>query len=243
MLHQPTNLAARVELLTEFLKRYIQILNPPKSREQAVEDRRFLQHNVKAVERLVIDAGCNRGFILFGRHTDPWLEYLKHDADVNNAVVDMLEQAIGVYDHLGKSTGIITAGPRELEIITAVERGLRPAFERPPTSEKDVQLAITSIFSALGVKFTREQEVVASGNRSFKPDFVIDEEIAVEIKLLKNGAKLGDFEGQMSEDISAYNQRWTTWFVLYDCGCIREPDRLKETYQQTFGVLVTIVKH
>jgi len=162
-------------------------------------------------------------------------------------VIDSIEQAIGVYEHLKNETGLINLNRREtIDIESAIERALRPAFRNgPPTNEKDVQDAIEDILNAIGIKFTRDREVAPIGPKAFKPDFIVEDlDLAIEVKLARDSHPAAAIQDELNADISAYRTKWKRLLVIiYDLGVIDDPYKMRKDNMQYFGVSVIIIKH
>ncbi|MCY1073763.1 hypothetical protein [Archangium lansingense] len=163
-------------------------------------------------------------------------------------MIDTVEQAIGVYESLGRGAGIVqlpSSGAFEIE--GAILRALRPAFQTGvPSDEKTVQNAIEVILRSIGVEFTREQERVPVGARAFVPDFVVDaDDLVIEAKVVTAKHSLSAVQEEITSDVAAYRTRWKRiLFVIYDCGgFIHDPERMRSENTRQFGVSVLVVKH
>lgn len=141
----------------------------------------------------------------------------------------------------------ITGGDICDAIIGAVARSLQPAFETPPTSEKEVQREIEKILRTLGLAFHREKERAPLGPTAFIPDFTLpDFSLAIEVKLAKPGGH-GEaaIQRQLAEDSAGYGTQWAELLVIvYDSGgVIRDPERMRLACEKQLGVRIVVVKH
>jgi hypothetical protein len=162
--------------------------------------------------------------------------------------VRLAEQAMGFYEHLRDRTGLvrIPGVPESLDVVDAIERALRPAFKSgAPLCEKEVQDEIEVILRALGVDFTREQEVAPVAARSSKPDFVLSTlDVALEVKFAHEKHPESAVQEEIMADVAAYKTKWKrAVFVVYDKGAIHDPAKMRAENMKHFGVSVLIVKH
>ena len=162
-------------------------------------------------------------------------------------VADMVEQAIGVYENLDGETGLVRLRrPEAIDIEGAIERALRPSFRGdPPQSEREVQDRLEDILNSIGVDHVRESEVAVVGPRSFKPDFTVPaQELAIEVKLAREGHGAGRIQEELAADIAAYGTKWKRLLVvIYDVGVIKDPHQMRRDNMKHFGVTVLIIKH
>jgi len=163
------------------------------------------------------------------------------------AVIDCVEQAIGVYEYMKTEDGLALVRSREaIDIESAIERALRPAFRNgPPKSERAVQDAVENILNVLGVEFSRDREVAMVAAKAFRPDFVVTAmQLAIEVKLANQAHDGAQIQEELAADISAYMTKWRRLMVVvYDLGVIADPYRFRTDNQKLFGVSVTVVKH
>jgi hypothetical protein len=254
----PAAYDARVELLTSYrlaILRWFDGKYEPEGMEQL---RSFINRNTRAAETAVKQAGCF-GLMTMGpppavgglivQNMNPF-EGVFQDfwgRSVIPTVSDMCDQAIGVYEHLSKGTGLVSLPTTEtVDVVSAIERSLRPTFRAgPPKSEKEVQKEVETILNALGLSFNREQDSAPVGPRAFKPDFVLpDLDLAVEVKLASPSHGESVVQEELTSDIAAYRTRWRhVAFIIYDLGVIADPDRLRRENMRLFGVTVLVIKH
>lgn len=255
---QPTTNEARLALLEAFRNALLRWFRYDPESDGQDELRSWINRNTKAAEASVRHVGCLRvmamapppavgGLVL--QNINPFDAVFQDYWGMSTIpqIADMCEQAIGVYEHLGKETGLISLPRKEtVDIVSAIERSLRPAFRSgPPVSEKAVQKEVETILNALGVLFTREQDSAPVGPRAFKPDFVLPGlDLAVEIKLASPTHGESTIQEELTSDIAAYQTRWRhVVFVVYDNGVIADPDKLRRDNMRLFGVTVIVVKH
>ena len=222
------------------------------------ELRSVLNRNLMAVRQAVIKAGTFRRVSmgpppavggLVAQNIDPFTMIFEdwYGSSVISQVTDMIEQAIGVYESLEKSDGLVEIRSREaIDIEAAVERALRPAFHTSaPSSEREVQDAVETILNALGVMYVREKGVAPIGPRAFHPDFTVpDLDLAIEVKLATASHRASAIQEEIAADISAYRTKWRhLLIIIYDNGVITDPYQMRRDNMKYFGVSVIIVKH
>jgi len=130
-------------------------------------------------------------------------------------------------------------------ILDGLARSLRPAFDAPPASEKEVQREVEKILRALGVAFHREKERAPVGATTFIPDFTVPElALALEVKFAKAGHGEAAIQRELAQDAAGYGTRWAQVIVVvYDCGgVIRDPEGMKQANEQ-LGIRLLVVKH
>ncbi len=251
---QSLNLEKRIQLLQDFQEALSNYFN----KGETPQLRSFINRNVEAVERVVMEAGTIKlitispppiigGLIV--KNTNPFDNLFENfwGLSLIPAALDSIEQAIGVYEHIQSESGLIKLNPKEaIDIESAIERALRPAFrDIQPKSEKEVQDAIENILNALGVEFTRERDVTSVVGKYYKPDFVIEAlDLAIEIKLAKPGNGVAKIQEDLNADISGYRTKWKNLlFVIYDLGVITDPYKFQTDNIKLFGVSVRVIKH
>jgi hypothetical protein len=216
--------------------------------------RSFINRNLVAARQAVVEAGvyCTVSANIGGavvQNIDPFRNVLGETFGLSlvSDLLDMIEQAIGVYEHMKAKTGlvrVISSGPFDVE--TAIQRALRLAFKGgPPKNEKVVQDEIEVILSSIGVEFTREQETAPVGPRAFKPDFALTPmSLALEVKLANSKHSASKVQDEIASDITGYSTKWSRLLVVvYDVGVIQDPQRMRDDNMKHFGVSVLVVKH
>lgn len=249
---------ARITLLDEYrsaIKRWFNGQYEPEGKDNL---RSVINRHNRIIRNLVYEAGCLKlitaapppaigGIVI--RDADPFDIIFESfwGASVIPNIVDMIDQAIGVYQHVQANTGFVSLPRRNLiDIESAIERTLRPHFRLgPPGRESEVQDAIEDVLIALGVMYTREKERVPVGPRAFTPDFILsDFDLALEAKFANERHSSSAIQEEMTSDISAYRTRWKyILFVVYDLGVISDPYQMRRENMKLYGVSVVIVKH
>jgi hypothetical protein len=254
--------AKRIELLENFLAhvRELDVAMREGSAAKRSEATRIvvskINRTLEAVRTAVEDAGIATMLVstpspMTGgivQHLDAFTNLFRqaYAGPVLPLAVEMVERAIGVYENLRDETGLVRLTSTEaIDIVSGIERALRPAFTEPPKTERQVQDAIATILRAQGVDFHREKERAALGPTTFIPDYTVgDLDLAVEVKLAKPGHGEAEVQRELAEDIAAYRTRWRHLIaVVYDCGVISDPDLMRRENMKHFGVTVLIVKH
>lgn len=259
------NVRNRIKLLEDFYKTLNEYYGEKLPYEKKKALRSQLNRNLVAVKNAVIEAGTHKycheiiNDFSTGNYFDPFdnlftfenrwksIENIMARGSFESNVLNQIEQAIGVYEHIQSESGLITLNSKEaIDIESAIERALRPAFRNnQPSSEKEVQDAIENILNALGIEFTRDREVTSVGGKAFKPDFIIEKiDLAVEVKLAKSGHGIAKIQEEINADISAYQTKWKNLlFVIYDLGVIHDPYQFRKDNIKLFGVSIIIIKH
>ncbi len=251
-------LEKRSELLREFWEALDRWFHGATSDADRAEIKSTINRNLMAVRNAVREAGTLKlmtigpppaigGLVV--RDVDPFENLFEsvYGSSLIPAAMDCVDQAIGVYEHMGSDSGLVSIAAREaIDLETAFERALRPAFRRgPPENEREVQDAVENILIALGVGYSRETEVAPVGARGFKPDFTVENlDLALEVKLAKPGHGASGIQEEIAADISGYQTRWRhLLFVVYDIGVIDDPYAFRQENLRLFGVSVVVVKH
>lgn len=259
------DLRNRIRLLEDFYKILDEYYSEKDSYEKKRALRSKLNRNLVAVKNAVIEAGTHRynyetvNGINMGNYLDPFdnlfmfenslrsIENIIAEGDFQSNILNQIEQAIGVYEYVQSESSLVTLNSKEaIDIESAIERALRPTFRNnQPKSEKEVQDAIENILNALGVDFTRDREVTSVAGKAFKPDFIVGKiDLAVEVKLAKDGHGIAKIQEEINADISAYRTKWKNLlFVIYDLGVINDPYQFRKDNIKLFGVSVIIIKH
>ncbi len=251
-------LEKRISLLKEYHQALERWFNGSYSGEERSALKSLLNHDLVAVRRAVLEAGTLKHVTigpppaiggLVVPNADPFENLFESfwGMSLIPAALDSIEQAIGVYEHIIEGTGLIRPNEQEaIDIEAAIERSLRPSFRRQtPSLERDVQDALEVILNALGFKFKREKESTAVGGKSFKPDFTLEDiDLALEVKLARQGHGAAEIQEEIAADIAAYRTKWKRiLFVIYDLGVMDDPYRFRVENMKAFGVNVIIVKH
>lgn len=249
---------ARINILQDFLELILEYSKQDLDEVGRLRIRSKINQKIMAVRSIVDDAGTNIRMVLsppgfvrgptaqninpFDMIFDDW-----YGESFIPKIVDVIEQAIGVYENLKKDTGLIDLTSKEaIDIENAIVRALRPSFKKaPPSSEIEVQDAVENIFNSIGIDFTREKENTTIGSRSFRPDFVVNNlNLAIEIKLATDKHEINNIQEEITSDITAYKTKWKhILFVIYDNGVIIDPYKFRVDNIKLFGISVIVVKH
>jgi hypothetical protein len=256
--HESESINQRIELLNDFKSALRQWFRPDSDDKTEQANRRtFINMNLAAVETAMREADVSV-MVMVGpppsvggrARTVDMLQNVFGDfwgISLIPDLIDRIEIAVGVYEHAKQGDGLLPRRAREaIDIETAIERALRPAFgSREPEHEREVQTALEIILNAIGLAFTRDMEGVPVGAKVFKPDFVVPSiDLAMEVKLARGNHGAADIQEEINADISAYRTRWKRlMFIVYDIGCVKDPHRLRSENQKLFGVSVIVVKH
>lgn len=102
-----------------------------------------------------------------------------------------------------------------------------------------------NILNTLGVVFVRDKEVAPTGPKASRPDFTVEAmDLAIEVKLAKEGHGTSSIQEEINADITAYKTKWKRlMFVIYDLGMIDNPQQMIRENQRLFGVSVLVIKH
>jgi hypothetical protein len=132
-----------------------------------------------------------------------------------------------------------------IKIITAVERKLRRLFRDQPTKEREVQDALENLFIGADVLYSRETASIEYSTKTYTPDFtVVKADLAIEVKLCGRVDREKELIAEINDDILAYHQEFgNLFFVVYDCGFIRDSDRFVQNFEEDPSVIVRVIKH
>jgi hypothetical protein len=257
MQKHPT-LKERIKILREFYDSLTQYLDNEGSPAEMQQCKSLINRNLAAAKELVTDAGTMSTMTLsppaavggpIARGINPFdMIFIDwYGSSLIPHVKDMVEQAIGAYEHMEKYPDLLKSQSREaIDIESSIERALRPAFRgSPPNNETEVQNAVENILNALGVEFTRDKDIASVGPRGFKPDFVVDSmSLAIEVKLASKTHSAGQVQEEIAADVTAYKTKWKRLLiVIYDNGAIADPYQMRRDNVKHFGVSIVIVKH
>jgi hypothetical protein len=247
--------AKRIALLETFIEN-VHALRTAKTEAKANALRSAINRSLIVVQQAVQDAGIGTKVVispppLIGgviATVDIFTSLFRtvHGVGVVEDAEQAAERAIGYYEHVRDDTGLVQTTSKEaIDILAALERALRPAFDKPPTDEKSVQAEVATILRAQGVAFHKEKERAAVGPTSFIPDFTVpDLDLAIEVKLSKPGHGEAEIQHELAEDVAAYGTKWKHIIVvIYDTGVIKDPEALKRENMTHFGITVLVVKH
>lgn len=257
MKNDPT-IKERIKILQDFYDSLSQYLKNEGSAQEHQKSKSFINRNLAVAKQLVAEAGTLSTMTLsppaavggpIARGVNPFdMIFMDWYGDsLIPYVIDMVEQAIGAYEHMDKNPDLFHPQSREaIDIESSIERALRPMFRStPPNNETEVQDAIENILNTLGVEFTRDREIATVGPRGFKPDFVINSmSLAIEVKLATKTHPANLVQEEIAADVSAYKTKWKRLLiVIYDNGVISDPYLMRRDNMKHFGVSIVIVKH
>ena len=246
----------RIKLLSDFKKNLTNWYQSESDDRKTL--RTSLNKDVYAVESVIREVGAMKlisispppaigGVII--QNANPFNLMFKkvHGQSSVPLIIDMIEQAVGIYEHIMNDPELIhLESSTAMDIESAIERAVRPFFKQgPPQREKEVQDAIEFILNSLGIEFTREQETAPVGPKAFIPDFIIpDLDLCIEVKLAKENHNEKKIQEEINADISAYRTKWKNLLiVVYDNGVIDDPYKFRKDNIKHFGVSVIIIKH
>jgi hypothetical protein len=166
-----------------------------------------------------------------------------------NAGLNALNVALGrveaqiAGDYIPKSPP--EASNEIIRIISTIRGHLRKAIREDPSSEKDVQDVLETIFDVAKFDFTREKEPILYSGKNYFPDFTFGEiSTVVEVKLCNKIGKDKRIISEINDDIVAYSTKYANLiFVVYDVGIIRDADAFKGSISENPNVVVEIIKH
>jgi hypothetical protein len=143
----------------------------------------------------------------------------------------------------GKDTG--PEASLLLQIINLAESKLRKTLRMPPTKEREVQDAFENLLIGADIAYEREKDAIAYSSKTYVPDFTITRaDLAVELKLATDPKHEKEFIAQINDDILAYRTKYgNLFFVVYDCGYIRDVDLFAASFESQGAVYVRVVKH
>jgi hypothetical protein len=164
-----------------------------------------------------------------------WIQYSEF-AEMACSSLEVLEAFLKTKLKLGDE--------RFLSLADHIKANLRASIFDSPKDEKDVQNALEIILRAGGWDCTREKEAIPYSAKSFRPDFVITSlNLALEVKLCAEAAKVKRLVDEINADIPAYSSKFNrSLFVIYDLGHIRDEAEFKLGIEANPGVSVIIIK-
>jgi hypothetical protein len=121
-----------------------------------------------------------------------------------------------------------------------MEQPLRAYPDNPFSDQKASGLGVIRIGS-----YSRESEAIEYSSKTYKPDFTIPKaDLAIDLKLSTAADHEKEFIAQINDDILAYKTKCgNLFFVVYDCGFIRDVDRFSGSFEAHDAVYVRVVKH
>jgi hypothetical protein len=172
-----------------------------------------------------------------------FLEALDKARGILLAAGDELERqgVEGVYQ--GKDTG--PEASLLLRIMNLAERKLRKLIRAKPQKEREVQDAFEDLLVGADIEYSREKVSIEYSSKSYIPDFTVQKaDLAIDIKLATAQAHEKSLIAEINDDIVAYRTKYgNLFFIVYDCGIIRDIDRFISSFEVTGTVYVRVVKH
>ena len=143
----------------------------------------------------------------------------------------------------GKNTG--PEASLLLKIMKIAETKLRKVLRAKPQKEREVQEAFENLLIGDDVPYSRETDSIEYSSKTYTPDFTVPKaDLAIEIKLATSPAHEKSLIAEINDDILAYRTKYgNLFFVIYDCGIIRDIDRFVANFEANEAVYVRVVKH
>ena len=160
----------------------------------------------------------------------------------------------GVYANLSLLIGFLETdidlvGDEFVGLVDFLQSRLRSAIFSEPSREKDVQDAIEQLFIGRGMQkgqdYDREVGRVKVSVSESIPDFIVAKlSLALEVKFVKNAARMRRIVDEISADIASYSRMYQrVLFVVYDLGHIRDEVEFRHDLEIEPNVFVVIIKH
>lgn len=135
------------------------------------------------------------------------------------------------------------------EFKNFIRSRLRPAINKQPENEHDVQDAVEAILVGRGmdkgVDFDRERGRVKHSAKESVPDFILLKlGLALEVKFVSNAASRSAVIDGIDADIRAYQKAYShLLFLVYDLGSIQDVEEFKRDLESADNVNVLVIKH
>ena len=176
------------------------------------------------------------------RHQEAYIEQLDSAKGFLEAALDEVERAgvDGVYE--GKDTGPESSAL--VKLLNLIEHKLRKVVRNTPTREREVQDALESLLIGADVPYSRENDSIEYSSKTYVPDFTFQMiDVALEVKLCSRPNREREIIAEINDDILAYKTKYGNLiFAVYDLGFIRDVDRFGESFEESEGVIVRVVK-
>ena len=132
-----------------------------------------------------------------------------------------------------------------LKVINLAEHKLRKVIRKTPKLEKEVQDCFESLLVGGDFTYKREFPKIEYSSKGYIPDFTFPRiNLALDIKLCNRANREKKIIAEINDDIMAYKTQFANLlFVVYDVGHIRDRDVFVKTFQDTEGVIVSVIKH
>jgi len=177
------------------------------------------------------------------RHQESYLYQLDMARGLLQAALDELQSSTIEEVYEGKNT------PREssglIKVLNLVERKLRKVIREKPAREREVQDALENLLIGADVEYSRETDSIEYSSKTYIPDFsLLRLDLALEVKLCSRPDREKEIIGEINDDILAYKTKYgNSLFVIYDVGFIRDSDRFVDTFEESNGIVVRVIKH
>jgi len=126
---------------------------------------------------------------------------------------------------------------------------LRSAIFRAPELERDVQDAVEQLLIGRGMQkgqdYDREVGRVKVSAKEVIPDLIVQSlSLAIEVKLIKNQARIREAVDEINADIAAYSKKYRQlMFLIYDLGHIRDEIEFRHDLEKNGNTDVLVIKH
>ena len=126
---------------------------------------------------------------------------------------------------------------------------IRKVIFEKPENEYKVQNAVEQLLIgrgfSKGIDYDRETGRVKVSSKEVIPDFIFPKlDLALEVKLCRDKAKLKKIIDEINADIQAYDKKYgNLLFVVYDFGFIRDEAEFKNGLDNVRNISVIIIKH
>jgi hypothetical protein len=150
----------------------------------------------------------------------------------------------GVDDvYKGKDTG--PEASLILRILNLAEVKLRKVLRAKPDKEKDVQDAFENLLIGADIPYSRETDSIEYSSKTYIPDFTIPKaDLAIDIKFCDSPSREKAMIPEINDEILAYRTKYgNLFFVVYDCGIIRDAERFAGSFESQGAVYVRVIKH
>jgi len=130
-----------------------------------------------------------------------------------------------------------------------LKNSIRKGIFETPENEKQVQNVIESLFVGKGLTkgldYDRETGRVKVSAKEVVPDFImLNLNLAVEVKIVKEKSRIGPVIDEINADITAYSERYSKiLFIVYDLGHIRDEAEFVSGFNKKDNVMCIVIKN
>ncbi len=130
-----------------------------------------------------------------------------------------------------------------------LKANLRKAIFDIPKDEKQVQNAVESILIGKGLQkgidYDRERGRVRTSSKEVVPDFIFyKQNLAIEVKYIKDKSRIGTIIDEINADITSYSQKYSGLvFLVYDLGSIRDEEEFIAGFTKNEIVSCILIKN